>query len=57
MSASYGERLTHAAVGLAVVVVCLDRLADVLPHLVVPLAIVAGLVVVVRLVFFHTRRW
>ena len=42
---------------LVVGAVCLEVLADVLPRLLVPLVVLGGLVAVLRLVFFHTRRW
>ncbi|MGH7193438.1 MAG: hypothetical protein ACREJM_07875, partial [Candidatus Saccharimonadales bacterium] len=37
--------------------VCLELLADVLPRLVVPLAVLGAVVAILRVVFFHTRRW
>jgi hypothetical protein len=44
-------------IGLVVSVVALELLASVLPHVLIPLVILATVVVIVRLVFFHTRRW
>ena len=35
----------------------LQILADVLPRVFIPLAILGVVVAVLRLVFFHTRRW
>lgn len=32
-------------------------LASVLPRLLVPIVVLAGVVAVLRLVFFHTRKW
>jgi hypothetical protein len=49
--------LEHLILGLVVSVVCLELLASILPHVLVPLVILATVVVIVRLVFFHTRRW
>jgi hypothetical protein len=42
---------------LVVALVALNVLADLLPRLLLPIAVLAGVAVVVRLVFFHTRRW
>jgi hypothetical protein len=49
--------LEHLILGLVVSVVCLELLASILPHVLVPLVILATVVVIVRLAFFHTRRW
>jgi hypothetical protein len=49
--------LGRVAVLLLVAAVCAQFLADVLPRLVVPLTVVAVLVIALRLVLFHTRRW
>jgi hypothetical protein len=49
--------LEQLLIGLVVCVVALELLASVLPHVLVPLVILATVVVIVRLVFFHTRRW
>jgi hypothetical protein len=46
------------AVWLVVAVVVAELLANVLPRLLVPVVVLAGVFVVVRLVLFHTRdRW
>jgi hypothetical protein len=42
---------------LAVGAIALEVLASVLPRLLVPLAVLAAIFVVVRLVLFHTRKW
>lgn len=44
-------------IGLVVSVIGPETLASVLPHVLVPLVVLATVVVIVRLVFFHTRRW
>jgi hypothetical protein len=49
--------LEQLILGLVVSVVCLELLASVLPRVLVPLVILATVVVIVRLVFVHTRRW
>lgn len=38
-------------------VIGLQLMADVLPHIVVPIAMLAGVFIVVRLVMFFTQRW
>jgi hypothetical protein len=47
----------HLAFGMVVVVVCLNVLADVLPHLLLPLVVLALVAMLLRLAFFHSRRW
>lgn len=42
---------------LIAAVIGLELLADVLPRLVVPIVVLAAVLVVVRLVLFHTRKW
>jgi hypothetical protein len=42
---------------LVVGAVSVQILADVLPRLLVPLAVLGVIVAVLRLVFFHTRKW
>lgn len=42
---------------LVVGAIAANILAGVLPHLLVPLVVLAGVVAVLRLVFFHTRKW
>lgn len=42
---------------LVVGAISLNVLAAVLPHLLVPIVVLAGVVAVLRLVFFHTRKW
>lgn len=42
---------------LVVGAISLQVLADVLPRLLVPVAVLAAVFVVVRLVLFHTRKW
>jgi hypothetical protein len=38
-------------------VIGLQLVAEVLPRLVVPIAVLAGVFVIVRLALFHTRKW
>jgi hypothetical protein len=47
----------HLILGLVASVILLELLATILPRVLVPLVILATVVVIVRLVFFHTRRW
>ena len=42
---------------LVVGAVSLQILADVLPHILIPLVVLAGVAAVLRVVFFHTRNW
>jgi uncharacterized membrane protein YhhN len=42
---------------LVVGAISLNVLAGVLPRLMVPVMVLAAIVVVVRLVLFHTRKW
>jgi hypothetical protein len=42
---------------LVVVVLAIEKLVELLPHLVVPVTVLAAVFVVVRLVLFHTRQW
>ena len=42
---------------LVVGAIAAQILANVLPHLLVPIVVLAGVVAVLRLVFFHTRKW
>jgi hypothetical protein len=42
---------------LVVGAISLQVLAGVLPRLLVPIVVLAGVVAVLRLVFFHTRKW
>jgi hypothetical protein len=42
---------------LVVAAISLQVLASVLPRLLVPLLVLGGVVAVLRLVFFHTRKW
>ena len=42
---------------LVVGAVSLQILADVLPRLLIPLAVLGVIVAGLRLVFFHTRKW
>lgn len=42
---------------LIAAVISLELLADVLPRLLVPLVVLAAVAAVLRLVFFHTRKW
>jgi hypothetical protein len=57
MSNHGGSRLESLIIGLVVSVVSLELLASILPHVLVPILILATVVVIVRLVFFHTKRW
>jgi hypothetical protein len=52
-----GSAWERLAFGLVVVVVCVNVLADMLPRLLLPLVVLALVAVLVRLAFFHTRRW
>jgi uncharacterized membrane protein YhhN len=47
----------HLLAWFVVGAVSLQVLADVLPRLLVPLVVLGVLIAVLRLVFFHTRRW
>jgi hypothetical protein len=49
--------LEQLLIGLVVSVVALELLASILPHVLIPLVVLATVVVIGRLVFFHTRRW
>jgi hypothetical protein len=51
------RHLESLILGLVVLVVCLELLATLLPHILLPLVVLATVIVIVRLVFFHTRRW
>jgi hypothetical protein len=42
---------------LVVGAIAVNILAGVLPHLLVPLVVLAVIFVILRLVLFHTRRW
>lgn len=42
---------------LIATVIGLELAASVLPHLVVPVVILAAVFVVVRMTLFHTRKW
>lgn len=55
MRGGYG--MEHLAFGLVVATVCLVSLTRVLPHILPALIVLGGLAVVLRLVFFHTRKW
>lgn len=48
------ERLVFWLVALTIV---LELLANVLPLLLVPIVVLAGVFIVLRLVLFHTRKW
>jgi hypothetical protein len=52
-----GRGLQEVAITLLVFAVALHFLAAELPKVVVPVAILAGVFVVVRLVLHHTRQW
>lgn len=57
MNSRGSHQVEQAVMTLAVVTVCLTWLAPILRSI-LPAAVVIGVVlVVVRLVFFHTRRW
>jgi hypothetical protein len=43
--------------GLVIAVISLNLLADLLPRLLLPLVALAVIAVLLRLVFFHTRKW
>ena len=52
-----GSDLVGVVLLLAVAAAAGRELVDVLPRLVVPIVVLAAVVVVLRLVFFHTRGW
>lgn len=43
--------------GFITCAICVQVVAAVLPHLLVSLVVLAVIVIALRLVFFHTRRW
>lgn len=49
--------IERAVIGLAVAAISLQILADVLPRVLPYLIVLAVIVIVVRLVLFHTRKW
>ena len=49
--------LERAVVGLVACAISIDVLASELPRVLPYLIVLAVIVVVVRLVFFHTRKW
>jgi hypothetical protein len=55
----HGGSSSLGGVVLALVVgtVCVQAIADVLPHVYVPLAVLGLVFALVRLVLFHTRKW
>lgn len=42
---------------LIVAALCVPPLAETLPRLAVPVTVICAVVIVLRLVFFYTRRW
>ena len=57
MSPSHQPSWERLVFWLIAAVIGLELLADVLPRLIVPLVVIAAVAVIVRLIFFHTRRW
>lgn len=57
MSNNNRRPLEQLILGLVVSVVALELLASILPRVLVPLVVLATVIVIVRLVFFHTRKW
>lgn len=49
--------LEQLILGLVASVIALELLAAILPHVLLSLVVLASVLVIVRLVFFHTRRW
>jgi uncharacterized membrane protein YhhN len=54
---SHGPSWQKPAAWLIAAVIALQVLANVLPRLTVPIVVLAGVFVVVRLTLFHTRKW
>jgi hypothetical protein len=57
MNSSGPRRIEQAVVALVVITACLTMIAPILPHLLPSIIVVGVIVIAVRLVFFHTRRW
>ncbi len=57
MKESHGVSWERIIAWLVVGAISLQVLADVLPRLIVPVALIGGVVALLRLVFFHTRKW
>lgn len=55
-SGSHGS-IERLALTLVALVIGLEVLADILPRLVVPIAVLGAVFVAVRLAVFHTKRW
>ncbi len=47
----------QALIAFVVVSVCLPVIGAVLPHLVIPVIVIGAVLIVVRIVFHHTRPW
>jgi len=52
-----GSPAGAAVIALCAITVCLKVLAEILPHVLPGLVLLAVLVILVRLVFSTTRRW
>jgi len=57
MKPEKSKAIEHAVVGLVATAVSVDVLATELPRVLPYLIILAALIVLVRLVLFHTRKW
>ena len=57
MNAPHQPSWERLLLWLIISAVALELLANVLPRIVVPIAVLAAVFVVVRLVLFHTRKW
>jgi hypothetical protein len=57
VSSSHQPSWERLLAWLVVGAVAAQILAGVLPRLLVPIVVLAGVVAVLRLVFFHTRKW
>jgi len=51
------KRFEQALVALVVITVCLSVLQNALPRLVPAILVVGIVIVMVRVAFFHTRKW
>lgn len=47
----------HLVLGLIATAISLQVIAAVLPHLLVSIVVLAAVVIALRMVFFHTKRW
>jgi hypothetical protein len=57
MSSGTSHSIERAVITLIVVTLCLRAVADILPAVFIPLAVLGVVFALVRLVLFHTRKW